>query len=205
MSQDLTPRTKAAVDKAVAEALRGNRGNSSTDGGAKVRIDVPTLIPKNVDVFLKEVKVWDKLTRTYSDEDKALMLWSKLPTENAHGIKEKIDTENLTVQVFIDTVKKTFKPNEDVEQRMIYREFCVEEDRKRRPDESMMEFIARFEKMSQKAEKNKIKFGKVVLSFKILEEAGISEDLVNLCLSSIDTTDEDQAFEQCKGALMKYA
>ena len=133
---NLTPRTKAAVDKAVAEALRGNKNDS--DNGAKVRIDVPSLNPKNVDVFIKEVKVWDKLTRGYGDEDKALMLWSKLPTENAQGIKEKIDTENLTVKEFIETVKKTFKPNEDVEQRMIYREFCVSEERKRKPYKSMM-------------------------------------------------------------------
>ena len=69
----------------------------------------------------------------------------------------------------------------------------------------MMDYIGRFEKMAQKAEKNKIKFGKVVLSFKILEEAGISEDMINLCLSSVDTTDEVHAFDQCKAALMKYA
>ena len=33
----------------------------------------------------------------------------------------------------------------------------------------MMEFIGRFEKLALKAEKNKIVFGKVVLSFQILE------------------------------------
>ena len=38
-----------------------------------------------------------------------------------------------------------------------------------------------------------------------LEEAGISEDMINLCLSSVDTTNEAEAFEQCKAALMKYA
>ena len=47
--------------------------------------------------------------------------------------------------------------------------FVLMEHRKRKPEESMMEFIGRFEKLAQKAEKNKIVFGKVVLSFKILE------------------------------------
>ena len=123
--------TKARVDRAVAEALPSrSRGNDDCGSSAKVKIDVPVLNPKNVDVFLKEVMVWDKLTRNYSEEDKALMLWSKLPSENAQGIKDKIDPDKLTVEVFKDMIKKTFKPNKDVEQRIIYKEFCVEESRK---------------------------------------------------------------------------
>ena len=31
------------------------------------------------------------------------------------------------------------------------------------------------------------------------------EQLINLCLSSVDNMDEEKAFEQCKAALMKYA
>ena len=83
---NLTPKTKTRVEKAVTEAL-ANKDNT-----------------KSVDVFLKEVKVWDKLTRGYSDEDKALMLWSKVPTENAQGIKEKIDPDNLTVETFKEEI-----------------------------------------------------------------------------------------------------
>ena len=60
------------------------------------------------------------------------MLWSKLPTENAQGIKEKIDPDDLTVESFKEEITKTFKPNQDVEQRIIYREFCVDEQRKRK-------------------------------------------------------------------------
>ena len=60
---------------------------------------------------------------------------------------------------------------------MIYKEFCVSEERKKKPEESIMGFIRRFVKMAQRAEKNKIKFGKVVLSFKILEAAAASEEL----------------------------
>ena len=136
----LTPATKARVDKAVAEALANkDYTRNVSDNGPKVKIDVPVLNPKSVDVFLKEVKVWDKLTRGYSDEDKALMLWSKLPTENAQGIKEKIDPDDLTVESFKEEISKTFKPNQDVEQRIIYREFCVDEQRKRKTEETMME------------------------------------------------------------------
>ena len=72
-----------------------------------MKIEVPILNPKSVDVFLKEVKVWDKLTRGYSDEDKALMLWSKVPTENAQGIKEKIDPDNLTVETLKEEITTT--------------------------------------------------------------------------------------------------
>ena len=102
---NLTPKTKARMEKAVTEAL-ANKDNtkSVSDNGPKVEIEVPILNPKSVDVFLKEVKVWDKLTRGYSDEDKALMLWSKVPTENAQGIKEKIDLDNLTVETFKEEI-----------------------------------------------------------------------------------------------------
>ena len=87
------------------------------NGGLKVKIDVPVLNPKNVDVYLKEIKVWDKLTKGITDEEKSLMLWSKLPTENAQGIKDKIDPDlDLTVEKFKEIIGATFKPNQDVEQ-----------------------------------------------------------------------------------------
>ena len=54
----LTPATKAWVDKAVAEALANkDYTRNVSDNGPKVKIDVPVLNPKSVDVFLKEVKV----------------------------------------------------------------------------------------------------------------------------------------------------
>ena len=124
---------------------------------------MPVLNPKNVDVYLKEIKVWDKLTKGITDEEKSLMLWSKLPTENAQGIKDKIDPDlDLTVEKFKEIIGATFKPNQDVEQRIIFKEFCVNEERRRKLDETMTDYIGMFEKMAQKAEKNKIKFGKVV-------------------------------------------
>ena len=115
MTTELTPKTKEAVDKAVAAALQGR--NKVENGGLKVKIDVPVLNPKNVDVYLKEIKVWDKLTKGITDEEKSLMLWSKLPTENAQGIKDKIDPDlDLTVEKFKEIIGATFKPNQDVEQ-----------------------------------------------------------------------------------------
>ena len=104
---NLKPKTKERVEKAVTEVLANkDKTKKVSDNGPKVKIEVPILNPKSVDVFLKEVKVWDKLTRGYSDEDKALMLWSKVPTENAQGIKEKIDPDNLTVKL----LKKKLQP-----------------------------------------------------------------------------------------------
>ena len=109
---NLTPKTKARVEKAVTEVLANkDKTKKVSDNGPKVKIEVPILNPKSVDVFLKEVKVWDKLTRGYSDEDKALMLWSKVPTENAQGIKEKIDPDNLTVKL----LKKKLQPRRGTE------------------------------------------------------------------------------------------
>ena len=35
------------------------------------------------------------------------MLWSKVPTENAQGIKEKIDPDNLTVETFKEEITTT--------------------------------------------------------------------------------------------------
>ena len=105
---NLKPKTKERVEKAVTEVLANkDKTKKVSDNGPKVKIEVPILNPKSVDVFLKEVKVWDKLTRGYSDEDKALMLWSKVPTENAQGIKEKIDPDNLTVETFKEEITTT--------------------------------------------------------------------------------------------------
>ena len=55
---NLTPKTKARVEKAVTEAL-ANKDNtkSVSDNRPKVKIEVFLLYPKSVDVFLKEVKV----------------------------------------------------------------------------------------------------------------------------------------------------
>ena len=76
------------------------------------------------------------------------MLWSKLPTENDQGIKENIDMEDLTVDIFIETVKKTTK-NEDVEQQMIYKEFCVSEERKKQDQRSTAQLsVTQFQSIS---------------------------------------------------------
>ena len=61
---DLTPKRKAAVDKAVSKALRSKTiSGGGENTSAKVRIDIPVLYPKNVDVYLKERKIWDTLTK----------------------------------------------------------------------------------------------------------------------------------------------
>ena len=85
-----------------------------------MRIDIPVLNPKNVDVYLKEINVWDTLTKGYNANEKAMMLWSTLHGENASGIKEKIESDDkLMVDSFRACVKTSVKPNEDVDQRIV--------------------------------------------------------------------------------------
>ena len=61
---DLTPKRKAAVDKEVSKALRSRTiSGGGENNSAKVRIDIPVLYPKNLDVYLKKIKIWDTLTK----------------------------------------------------------------------------------------------------------------------------------------------
>ena len=171
---------------------------------------VPTFNQERFESYLSQIKAWRVLCGLPAKEQ-GVLLWYTLPDDHPSDIKDKIMDEiglealqvDTGVDVFIEKMEACFKTEKEMKAYEIYREFFS--DMKKKPEETIKDFINRFEKAANVAAKFKMGIPPTVKALKILDDAGLTDDKRMLVMSEINFKGEEkEIFEEAKVGLVKY-
>ena len=169
----------------------------------------PKFDSQNFELYLNKVEAWKVLGKVPKSEQ-GLELWYALPESHPSNIKEKISEEvglaNLAkddgADKFLEVMRNSFKKKDEQAAYEVYLSFFKE--MKKKQEESIRDFVNRFDKVANSAKKNKMDISATVKAFKLLDDAGLSETDRKLVMSDMDFTKADTLYENAKAGLLKY-
>ena len=144
-------------------------GNGDDVGGAQkllaVRAQVPTFDAENFELYLTNLEMWSFTSLTPKNM-KGAMLFQSLPNNHSSGIKQRISDqisvqelkEETSFNQIIEILKDAFAKEKEAENYAVFKDFL---HIKRKDDESMLAFVARFTGSKVKAAKHNIKQAEV--------------------------------------------
>ena len=99
-------------------------------------------------------------------------------------------------------MKNSFKKKDEQTAYEVYLSFFKE--MKKKPEESIRDFVNRFDKVANSTKKNNMVMSATVKAFKILDDAGLSETDRKLVMSDMDFAKADTLYDDAKIGLLKY-
>ena len=175
----------------------------------RTTVQCPKFDSQNFELYLNKVEAWKVLGKVPKSEQ-GLELWYALPDSHPSDIKEKISEEvglaNLAkadgADKFLEVMKNSFKKKDEQTAYEVYLSFF--KDMKKKPEESIRDFVNRFDKVANSAKKNNMVMSATVKAFKILDDAGLSETDRKLVMSDMDFAKADTLYDDAKTGLLKY-
>ena len=144
-----------------------------------MKISPPGFKGKSYERFKQELLAWNEIT-DITKKRRGIAIALSLPEEGANGIREKVfdelDLEVLNaengLEKLIEFFDKTLGKDDLVDILEKFEEF---EDYERECDQSVNDFISKFDQKYNKILKNKIVIPSEILAFKLLKRDDISK------------------------------
>ena len=145
------------------------------------------------------MKLW-QIVCGLEKKNQAIVLLLNLPKSNASDIKvkifnkieEELNTDNR-VKRYLEVMAGAFKLSEQATIYKVFLDFII--NMKKKPDETMMECVTRYNKMMNIAKKKQLTMSSAMMGLKLIHDAGISETDRKLVLTEIDFTQLDTVRE----------
>ena len=178
---------------------------------SKIKVPVFDSVNKSYDMYCQEIDMWKIITKV-DVKQRGVILAYELPLDDPSDIRSKLFNEvNLDdlnadngLEVFITYMDKHFKTDDLTETYQRYIEFDRCERGVTEKDESIKNFVGRFDKLYTMAKKKGITLPNIVLAFKLLDAAKLSEFDRKCILLEMDFEKKDTLFEGVKKSLIKF-
>ena len=175
----------------------------------KVKVPIFDSVNKPYEMYVKEIKFWQKLSKV-DKKEQAVLLAYNLPDEDPSGIKEKLflelDLDELCadegVATFLAYMNDIFLKDDLTK---AYEDYVKFDTFRRENGTTIVAYINDFEKRYNAIKTDDCKLPQAILSFKLLDCAGISKQDRLFVLTGIDYSQKTTLFTQAKTALKKYA
>ena len=174
----------------------------------KIKIPVFDSENKTYEMYVKEIKFWQKISKV-DEKEQGVLLAYNLRDADPSGIKEKLFLElDLDVLAADDGVKKFLEYMDGIflkdDLTKAYEDYVNFDMYRRESGATIVAYINGFEKRYNAMKGTDCKLPQAVLSFKLLDCAGISKQDRMFVLTGIDYSKKDTLFTQAKSALRKY-
>ena len=177
--------------------------------GSTVRLDVPPM--DNCDGYedyKKQLAAWEIVTKI-EKKDRGVHVALSLPSQGHKGVRKKVFEDLTLVDMtkeeglkeltnYMDTL---FKKDDLAECWTLYVEFddCV-----RKEDQTMSKYISNFDDAYKKIAKEGVVIPPLILAFKLLKGAKISEEERLLVITGINYEKKEAMYEDAKRSLKKF-
>jgi len=172
------------------------------------KVLVPVFKGNNYEMYEHQVEVWAEVCGV-EKKKQASILWLNLPDDHASDIKAKIYDEmkedlktEAGVTKFLGIMAKAFKPAEQNQVLKLFLDFFV--NMKRGNNETIMEYITRFDKTANAAKKKGMEMSQTILGLKLIHDGGLTDQQRSLVLVEIDFEKKEEVYEKAKLGLNKY-
>ena len=147
----------------------------------EMKTRVPTLMfkrPETYEQYKNEVKLW-QIVCGLDKNKQAIVLWLNLPQNDASDIKvkisNKIEVEMNTddgVKRYLEVMDAAFKLSEQASIYKVFLDFIIH--MKKKPDETMMEFVTRYDKTMKIAKKKGLTMSEAMMGLILIHDDRIS-------------------------------
>ena len=173
-----------------------------------LKIKLPTFESKSYERYRVELEAWREVTEL-PKEKQGIAIALSLPDESESNIREKIFDElpvsTLKAEDGFESVLQFFDKllkKDDLAD--LWQKFDDFEEVRREQNQSISEYIAKFDHVYKKLSKHSIKLPSEILAFKLLKNANIKGDERLLVLTGLDYSRKETLYEQAQMSLKKF-
>lgn len=163
---------------------------------------------KGYERYKQEILAWSSVTDLAKDK-RGVVVALSLPENDESGIRERVFDEvdiaelqtNDGLSKLIAFMDKVLGKDDLADSLEKYEDF---EEYQRSKDQTVAEFITKFDQKYKKIDKLDMKLPSPVLAFKLLKKANISKAEKMLVLSGMNYEQKSNLYEQAKASLLKF-
>ena len=171
-------------------------------------IPPPGFKGKSYEQYRVELGAWESITEVAKKKQAVTVAFS-LPEEHETRIREKVFTE-LTIEELnvdeglkklTDFLDKKLKPDDIADSWYKFNDF---DECKRESDQSVNDFIVKFDQKYQKVVKRGITLPSEIVAFMLLKRSNLTKEERQLVLTGMDYSKKTELYEQAQKSLQKF-
>ena len=163
---------------------------------------------KSYERYKTELMAWEKVTDV-KDTKRSIVVALSLPENEESGIRERVfdelDLNDLNkengLEILVTFMDGLLGKDDLADSLGKFEDF---EEYKREPDQSMADFISKYDQKHNKLIKLKMGLPPAIVAFMLLKKANLTKAERMLVLTGMNYSEKDQLFEQAKKSLLKF-